>query len=148
MARAKQYTLERTRERLAKMHASPTPSPMELPQSCRPLPEVARGRGMTHHADRYYVQEALRNMSLQDQPPHLGMPAHEDCPTTPEVGQYNSPDLDNQEEEDLTSQADFDSEEEYTDAMGHSGRSLPAERNRRRNRAMCRERVHAKHNFC
>ena len=48
---------------------------------------------------------------------------------------------------DLTSQADFDSEEEYTDVTGHSGRSLPAEHNCRRNQAMCMERAHAKHNF-
>ena len=50
-------------------------------------------------------------------------------------------------EEDLTSQADFNSEEEYTNAMGHSGRSLPAEHNHRRNSAMHRERAHAKQNF-
>ena len=33
VARAKQYTHERTKERLAKMRASPTPSPMESPQA-------------------------------------------------------------------------------------------------------------------
>ena len=32
VARAKQYTHERTKERLAKMHALPTPSPTESPQ--------------------------------------------------------------------------------------------------------------------
>ena len=32
VARAKQYTHERTKERLAKMHASPTPSRVESPQ--------------------------------------------------------------------------------------------------------------------
>ena len=41
-------------------------------------------------------------------------------PATPEAGQYNSPDMDDLEE-DLTSQADFDSDDEYTDATGHSG---------------------------
>ena len=69
-----------------------------------------------------------------------GMPAHEDCPATPEASQYDSLDLDNQEE-DLTSQADFDSEEEYTDATGCSGRSLPGKHNHRRNCAMHRERA-------
>ena len=51
------------------------------------------------------------------------------------------------EEEDLISQANFDKEDEYTDVTGHSERSLPAERNCRRNHAMHRERAHAKHNF-
>ena len=70
----------------------------------------------------------------------------ESRPATPEAGQYDSPDMDDPEE-DLTSQANFDSEDEYTDATGCSGRSLPAEHNRRRNCAMHRERVHAKRNF-
>ena len=57
VARAKQYTHKRTNERLAKMRASPTPSPMESPQARHTLPEPARGRGMTRWADRYFVQE-------------------------------------------------------------------------------------------
>ena len=47
VARAKQYTHERTKERLAKMHALPTPSPKESPQPRHTLPEPARGCGMT-----------------------------------------------------------------------------------------------------
>ena len=129
------------------MRASPTPSPMESPQPHRPLPEVARGWGMTCCADHYFIQETLRNMNLKDPPPCPGMPACQDRPVTPEAGQYNSPNLDDQEEEDLTSQANFDSEVEYTDATGCSGRSLPTECNCRRNRAMRRERVRAKCNF-
>ena len=66
---------------------------------------------------------------------------------TPEVGKYDSPDMD-EVEDDLTSQADFDSEEEYTDATGRSRRSLLAECNCRRNRTMRRERAHVKRNFC
>ena len=81
-------------------------------------------------------------MNLQDALPHPGTPTQDSHPATPELGQYDSPDVD-----DPTSQADYDSEKEYTDAMGHSGQSLPAERNRRRNHAMCRERAHAKRNF-
>ena len=49
----------------------------------------------------------------------------ESHPATPEAGQYDSLDVDGPEE-DLTSQADFDSEDEYADATGRSGRSLPA----------------------
>ena len=85
-------------------------------------------------------------MNLQDGPPCPGTPLRKSHPATPEAGQYNSPDVDDPEE-DVTSQANFDSEDEYTDATGRSGRSLPAERNRRRNCAMCRERAQAKHNF-
>ena len=51
VARAKQYTHERTKERLTKMHASPTPSPKESPQARHTLPEPARGRRMTWWAD-------------------------------------------------------------------------------------------------
>ena len=64
VARAKQYMHERTKERLAKMCALPTPSPMESPQPRHSLPEFTRGRGMTRRADRYFIQETLRNMNL------------------------------------------------------------------------------------
>ena len=66
---------------------------------------------MTRRADRYFIQEALRNMNLQDAPPHPGTPMWESHPASPEAGQYDSPDMDDQDD-DLTSQADFDSEEE------------------------------------
>ena len=128
------------------MCALPTPSPTESPQARHTLPEPARGCGMTWWANRYFIQETLRNMNLQDGPPRPGTPMRESCPVPPETGQYDSPDMDDPEE-DLTSQANFDSKDEYTDAMGRSGWSLPAERNHRRNHAMCRERVHAKRNF-
>ena len=59
-------------------------------------------------------------MNLQDGLPCPGTPLRESHPATLEAGQYNSPDVDDPEE-DLTSQADFDSEDEYTDATGHSG---------------------------
>ena len=102
------------------------------------------GRGMTQRADWYFIQETVCNMNLQDAPPRPGTPMWESHPASP--GQYDSPDVDDQEE-DLTSQDDFDSEDEYTHAMGRYGRSLPAECNRRRNHAMRRERAHAKRNF-
>ena len=101
---------------------------------------------MTCHADQYFIQETLWNMNLQDALPHLGMPVWEIHPVTLEAGQYDSLDMDDPEE-DLTSQANFDSEEEYTDVTGHSRRSLPAEHNCRRNCIMHRERACAKQNF-
>ena len=102
------------------MHASPTPSPTESPQPRHTLPEPARGHGMTRWADQYYIQETLRNMNLHFGLSCPGTPMRESCPVTPEAGQYDSPDMDNPEE-DLTSQADFDSEDEYTDVTGCSG---------------------------
>ena len=146
VARAKQYMHERTKERLAKMCASPTRSPTESPQARHTLPEPARGCGMTLRADQYFIQDTLCNMNLQDGLPRPGTPMRESCPVTPEAGQYDSPDVDDPEE-DLTSQTNFNSEDEYTDTMGCSGRSLPAKQNCRRNHAMCRERARAKCNF-
>ena len=77
-------------------------------------------------------------MNLQDRPPCPGTPLRESRPATPEAGQYDSPDVDDPEE-DLTSQANFNSEDEYTDATGCSGQSLPAKHNCRKNCAMQRE---------
>ena len=77
------------------------------------------GVGMARQAHCYYIQEILRNMNLQNQPPHSGMPVCGGHNVTPETGQYDSPDLDDQEDE-LTSQPDLNSEEEYTDATRHS----------------------------
>ena len=74
VARAKQYTHERTKERLAKMHAPPTPSPTESPLVRHTLPEPARGCGKTQRANRYFIQETLHKMNLQDGPPCQGIP--------------------------------------------------------------------------
>ena len=75
---------------------------------------------MTQRANRYFIQETLHNMNLQDRPLCPGTPLRESRPATPEAGQYDSSDVDDPEE-DLTSQADFDSEDKYTDATGRSG---------------------------
>ena len=61
------------------------------------LPEPARGRGMTRQADRYFIQETLRNMNLQDGPPCPGTPMRESRPVTPKADQYDSPDVDDPE---------------------------------------------------
>ena len=60
---------------------------------------------MTRRADQYFIQETLHNINLQDALPHPGTPMWESRPASPEAGQYN-------QEEDLTSQANFDSEDE------------------------------------
>ena len=110
----------RAKSRLAQLHAAVpmpvTPSPVGLPRRSQPpTMESPRGRGMTRRADRHYVQEILRDMGnvALDEP---------QCQTsTPEAGQYDSADQD-QEEDDLAAELDFDSEEYDTEATGNFGR--------------------------
>ena len=84
---------------------------------------------MTRRADRQYVQEILRNMG------NVALDEPQRQISTPEAGQYDSADQD-QEEDDLAAELDFDSEEYDTEATGNFGHSTRAERRRRRNRAM------------
>ena len=65
ISRAREFTHERTKSRLAPLHAAvPTmPLPVGSPwHSQPPAMESPRGRGMTRRADCQYVQETLRNM--------------------------------------------------------------------------------------
>ena len=66
--------------------------------------------------------------------------------STPDAGQYDSADQD-MEEDDLTAELDFDSEDYDIEAMGPPDRSTMVERRRRRNRAMQRERIRAWRGF-
>ena len=92
------------------------------------------------------MQEAIRNMEnlaleescIRDEPQRRI--------STPEAGQYDSADQD-MEEDDLTTELDFDSEDYDTEATGNLGHSTVAERRRRRNRAMRRERARARRGF-
>ena len=63
--RAKEFTRERTKQRLAQLHSATltTLSPAGLPRRpTHPAMETPRGRGMTRRADHHYVQETIRNM--------------------------------------------------------------------------------------
>ena len=139
ISRAREFTHERTKSRLAQLHAAvpmpTTPSPVGSPRHSQPpAMESPRGRGMTRRADRHYVQEILRNkgnVALDEPQRQISMP---------EAGQYDSADQD-PEEDDLAAELDFDSEEYDTEASGNFGRSTVAERWWRRNRAMRRERA-------
>ena len=151
ISRAREFTHERAKSRLAQLHAAVpalmTPSPVGSPRHSQPpAMESPRGCGMTRQADRQYVQETLRNMGNLS----LDEPRTRDEPqrqiSTPEAGQYDSADQD-PEEDDLAAELDFDSEEYDTEATGNFGRSTVAERRRRRNRAMRRERAHARRGF-
>ena len=94
--------------------------------------ESPRGSGMTRRMDRHYVQETIWNMEnlALDDPRIRDEPQ---CRTSmPDAGQYDSADQD-MEEDDLTAELDFDSEDYDTEAMGPPGHSNMAERHRRRN---------------
>ena len=141
-----EFTHERTKSWLAPLHAAVpmTPLPVGSPRHSQPpAMESPRGRGMTRQADRQYVQETLRNMGnlALDEPRTRDEPQRQI--STPKAGQYDSADQD-PEEDDLAAELDFDSEEYDTEATGNFGRSTVAERRRRRNRAMRRERARAR----
>ena len=145
ISRAREFTHERAKSRLAQLHAAvptpTTPSPVGSPQHSQPSAmESPRGHGMTRRADRQYVQETLRNMG------NLALDEPQRQISMPEAGQYDSADQD-PEEDDLAAELDFDSEEYDTEATGNFGRSTVAERRRRRNRAMRRERARARRGF-
>ena len=140
ISRAREFTHERAKSRLAQLQAAvPTltmPSPVGSPRHSQPpAMESPRGRGMTWQADRQYIQETLRNMGnlALDKPRTRDKPQRQI--SMPQAGQYDSTDQD-PEEDDLAAELDFDSEEYDTEATGNFGRSTVAERRRRRNRAM------------
>ena len=68
--------------------------------------------------------------------------------STPDAGQYDSADQEqDMEEDDLAAGLDFDSEDYDTEATGNQECSTMAERRRRRNHAMQRERARARRGF-
>ena len=110
-----------------------------------------RGRGMMRQADRYFVQQQLGEMNLEEStfaqcPTLLGTQ-----PESPEHEQFNSTREDAEEEDGkatsiLDAELDTSTGEE-TDASGHLARMPSAERHCRRNHAMCRERTRARREF-
>ena len=106
---------------------------------------------MTRWADRYFVQQQLGEMNLEES-------AFAQCPTllgaqldSPEREQFNSAREDTEEEDGKATSAldpELDaSTGEETDASGRPAQTSSAERLRRRNRAMCRECTRARREF-
>ena len=105
---------------------------------------------MTRRADRYFVQQQLGDMNLEEsafaqRPTLLGAqlesPGHE---------QFNSAWEDVKEDSEAASALDTEldtSTGKETDASGHPAQSPSAEQRRRRNHAMRRERTHARREF-
>ena len=73
--RAKEFTHERTKQRLAQLHAAmpTTPFPTRSPRHpAHPAMDTPHGRDMTRRTDRHYVQETIKNMhnlALEDRYP-------------------------------------------------------------------------------
>ena len=105
---------------------------------------------MTRQADRYFVQQQLGDMNLEESafaqhPTLLGAQ-----PESPGHKQFDSAREDVEEDGKAASALDAEldaSTGEETDASGHAARSPSAERRRRRNRAMRRERTRARREF-
>ena len=106
---------------------------------------------MTRRADRYFVQQQLIEMNLEES-------AFAQCPTllgtqpeSPEHEQFDSAWEDVKEEDGkATSTLDaklHTSTGEEMDASGRPAQMPSAERRRRRNRTMRRERTHARREF-
>ena len=106
---------------------------------------------MTRRADRYFVQQQLGEMNLEES-------AFAQCPTllgtqpeSPECEQFDSTREDAEEEDgEVTSALDAEldaSTGEETDASGHLARTPSAEWRHRRNRAMRRECTRVRREF-
>ena len=97
---------------------------------------------MMRRADRYFVQQQLGEMNLEES-------TFAQCPTligaqleSPECEQFDSAREDAEEDGEAASALDAEldaSTGDETDASGHPARLPSAEWRRRRNRAMCRE---------
>ena len=141
---AREFTHERTKQRITHLNTLAM-APAAKVRSAMPQGSP-RGRGMTRRADRYFVQQQLGVMNLEES-------AFAQCPTllgaqleSPGHEQFDSAREDVKEDGGATSALDADldaSTGEETDASGLLAQSPSAERRHQRNRAMCRERTRA-----
>ena len=139
---AREFTHERTKQRITHLNALAM-APAAKARSATPQGSP-RGQGMTRQADRYFVQQQLGDMNLEEsafaqRPTLLGAQ-----PESPGREQFDSAREDVEEDSKATSALDAEldtSTGEETDASGHVARSPSAEWRRRRNRAMRRERT-------
>ena len=136
---AREFTHERTKERITHFYALAM-APAAKVQSAMPQGSP-RGRGMTRRADRYFIQQQLGDMNLEEsaftqRPTLLGTQ-----PESPGREQFDSAREDVKDGK-ATSALDAEldaSTGEEMDASGHPAQSPSAERCHRRNRAMRRE---------
>ena len=144
---AREFTHERTKQRITHLNALAM-APAAKVQSAMPQGSP-RGRGMTRRADRYFVQQQLWDMNLEES-------AFAQCPTllgaqpeSPGCEQFDSAREDVKDGE-AASAMDAElnaSTGEETDTSGRPARSPSAKRRCRRNRAMRREHTRAWREF-
>ena len=139
---AREFTHERTKQRITHLNAlAMVPAAKARLATPKGLP---RGRGMMRRADRYFVQQQLGEMNLEESafaqhPTLLGTQ-----PESPEHEQFDSAREDAEEDSEAASALDTEldaSTGEETDASGRPARMPSAEHRHRRNRAMRRERT-------
>ena len=137
----REFTHERTKQRITHLNALAM-VPAAKAQLATPQ-RSPRGQGMMRRADRYFVQQQLGEINLEES-------AFAQCPTllgaqpeSPEREQFDSAWEDAKEEDgEATSTLDTKlnaSTGEETDASGRLAQTSSAERRRQRNHAMCRE---------
>ena len=146
---AREFTHERTKQRITHLSAL---AMMPAAKARSAMPQGSpRGRGMMRQADRYFVQQQLVEMNLEEStfaqcPTLLGTQ-----PESPKREQFDSAWEDAEEEEGEAARAldaEFDaSTGEEMDASGCPAQMPLAERRHRRNRTMHRERTRAKREF-
>ena len=137
----REFTHERTKQRIAHLNAlAMAPAVRAQPATPQRSPQ---GQGMTRWADRFFVQQQLREMNFNE--PTFAQPE------SPEREQFDSAWEDVEEEEgSATSALDAEPDAsmgEETEASGCSPRVPSAEKHRQRNHAMWRERTRAHREF-
>ena len=145
---AREFTHERTKQRITHLNALAM-APAAKVRSATPQGSP-QGRGMTRWANRYFVQQQLGDMNLEES-------AFAQCPTllgaqpeSPGHEQFDSAQEDVKEDGEAASALDAEldaSTGKETDASGRSAWSPSAKRCRQRNRAMHRERTRARREF-
>ena len=145
----REFTHERTKQRIAHLNALAM-VPVVKAQPTMPQ-RSPWGRGMTRQADRFFVQQQLREMNF-DEPTFAQCPALLDAqPESTEREQFDSTREDVEEEEGGAKSA-LDAEinastGEEMEASGHLAWVPSAEKRHWRNRAMQRERTWAHQEF-
>ena len=140
----REFTHERNKQRITHLDALAM-APAVKARSATPQGSP-RGRGMTRRADRYFIQQQLGDMNLEES-------AFAQCPTllgaqpeSPGCKQFNSAREDVKEDGKATSALDAEldaSTGEETDASGRPAQLPSAEQHLRRNCAMRREHTRA-----
>ena len=145
---AREFTHERTKQRITHLNALAM-APAAKARSATPQGSP-RGQGMTRRADRYFVQQQLGEMNLEEstfaqRPTLLGAQLER-----PECEQFDSTWEDAEEDGKAASALDAKldtSTGEEMDTSEHPARSPSAERHHRRNCIMCRECTCAQREF-